>query len=242
MKPRILLSLLAASTPLAAWAQTGIPVPARFAADRSGAPLAAESLGSWWKSLRDPELDRLINAAVEANRDLTVAQARVAEAQARRGAAAGELWPQLGAEVGADRRQFSQLTRQGRLSGNAPDNNFSGVATVRWEIDVFQRLRQGVRAAQAQADATGEARRDVMVLLLAEVAATYIELRGLQAEQAVVEENIRSQDETARLTRTRRDAGVDNDLSVAQSEGQLASTRATLPPIIQGGLAGQRVG
>lgn len=214
-----------------ATAQTGVAIPQRFAASPGGASLSAEGLASWWKTLRDDKLNRLVEDTLLNNRDLLVAQARVAEAQARRRAAAGELWPQLSAEIGGSRAKSSELTRQGSLGGSRPVNTFSGVGQVSWEVDVFGRIRQGVRAAQAQAEASEEARRDVMVLLLSEVVSTYVELRGLQAEQGVVLENIKSQEATASLTRTRRDAGVDNNLAVAQAEGLLATTKATLPPI-----------
>ena len=219
---------------LSPWAeaQQGVEVPSRFAADPTGGAREA-ALGAWWKVFRDPVLDALIADALENNRDLVVAEARVAEAIARRRAAAGELWPQLGARAFAGRAKPSESTRSGSFSGGEASDEFLGTLTASWELDVFGRIRQGVRAAQAQAEAEEERRRDVLVLLLAEVASTYLDLRGLQAERTVILDNIKSQEETAALTRVRRDAGVDNALAVAQAEGQLATTKATLPPVVQ---------
>ena len=213
-------------------AQSGVPVPDRFVADPTRGTNEPR-LSVWWGVFGDRVLDGLINDALENNRDLVVAEARVAEAVARRRAAAGEWWPQLGAAAFAGRSKPSERSRSGAFTGAEATNDFFGTLTARWEIDVFGRIRQGVRAAQAQAEAEEEHRRDVLVLLLSEVAATYLDLRGLQAEQAVILENIKSQDETAALTRVRRDAGVDNSLAVAQAEGQLAATKATLPPVVQ---------
>ncbi|MFN0129091.1 MAG: efflux transporter outer membrane subunit [Verrucomicrobiales bacterium] len=230
----MMLPILAAGglwTPQVA-AQSGVAVPARFAADPTGGAREAQ-LGAWWKTLGDPILDDLITDALANNRDLVVAEARVAEAVARRRAAAGEYWPQVGARLAAGRGQASESTRTGVFSGLTPSNEFLGTVTASWEIDVFGRIRQGVRAAQARAEAQEEGRRDVLVILLAEVAATYLDLRGLQAERGVIEANIKSQENTAELTRVRRDAGVDNALAVAQAEGQLAITKATLPPLVQ---------
>jgi len=218
------------STP--AVAQGGVAVPERFAADPTQGSREPR-LSAWWGVFGDGVLEGLIADALANNRDLVVAEARVAEAVARRRAAAGEWWPQLGATGFAGRSQPSERSRSGVFTGAEATNDFFGTLTARWEIDVFGRIRQGVRAAQAQAEAEEEHRRDVLVLLLAEVASTYLDLRGLQAEQAVILENIRSQDETAALTRVRRDAGVDNSLAVAQAEGQLAATKATLPPVVQ---------
>lgn len=218
------------STPLGA--QTGVEVPARFEADPTGGAREAR-LQEWWKSLGDPILDELIADALANNRSLVVAEARVMEAIARRRAAEGQFWPQVGADLTAGRAQTSESGRTGTFSGFAPRNDFMGTLTTIWEIDVFGRIRQGVRASKALAEAEEEQRRDVLVILLAEVAGTYLDLRGWQAEQAVIQENIKSQEETAALTRVRRDAGVDNALAVAQAEGQLATTRATLPPVVQ---------
>lgn len=226
------LAGLVGALPLRADAQGGVAVPTRFAADPTGGNREA-ALRSWWTTFRDPMLDELIGEALANNRDLVVAEARVAEAMARRRAAAGELWPQLGARAFSGRAKASGANRSGVFSGGEPANDFFGTLTASWELDVFGRIRQGVRAAQAQADAEDERRRDVLVLLLAEVASSYLELRGIQAERVVVLENIKSQEETANLTRVRLEAGVDNALAVAQAEGQLATTKATLPPIVQ---------
>ena len=213
--------------------QPGVSIPDRFAADHaSGDPEAA--LAAWWTTFGDATLNTLIDDALQGNRDLVVAEARVAEAVARRRAAAGELWPQLGAEGRAVRVKPSESSQSGSFSGGDASNDFTSTLTASWELDVFGRIRQGVQAAQARAEADEEARRDVLVILLAEVASTYLELRGLQNEQAVVMDNIKSQQESVDLTRVRRDAGVDNALAVAQAEGQLATTKATLPPLTQG--------
>lgn len=223
---------LTSALPSRVAAQGGVAVPSRFAADLTGGNREA-ALRSWWTTFGDPVLDELIGEALANNRDLVVAEARVAEAMARRRAAAGELWPQLGARAFSGRGKASEANRTGVFSGGQPANDFFGTLTASWELDVFGRIRQGVRAAQAQAEAEEERRRDVLVLLLAEVASAYLELRGTQAERVVVLENIKSQEETANLTRVRLEAGVDNALAVAQAEGQLATTKATLPPVVQ---------
>src|SRR4030095_6712105 len=72
-----------------------------------------------------------------------------------------------------------------------------------WEIDVFGGVRRKVEAADADAAASEESLRDVLVTLLGEVARNYIELRGLQKEAATTRRNAAAQDSTARLTRSR---------------------------------------
>lgn len=218
----------------------GLTVPERFHSDHSGAALNEEKLAVWWTTFGDPQLNELIETALENNRSLTVASARLLEARSRYYAALGQLFPQFSAGFSASRTRASGMSRQGVATGAGmtpgallPVNEFAASLDASWELDVFGRLRHGARAAFAQAEATREAERDVKVLLLAEVASTYLNLRGLQEEEAVVRRNIATQEETVNLTKTRRDAGVDNDLTVAQAEGQLATTKAALPPLTQ---------
>ena len=98
-----------------------------------------------------------------------------------------------------------------------------------WELDVFGGVRREIEAARADEAASLEARRDAMVTLLAEVARNYIDLRGAQLQLAIARDNVRSQQDTVDLTRSRFAAGLNSDLDVARAEAQVASTRAAIP-------------
>ncbi|HEX4794930.1 MAG TPA: efflux transporter outer membrane subunit [Humisphaera sp.] len=98
-----------------------------------------------------------------------------------------------------------------------------------WEIDIFGGVRREIEAARADEAASLEARRDAMVTLLAEVARNYIDLRGAQLQLSIARENVRSQQDTVELTRSRFAAGLNSDLDVARAEAQVASTRSQIP-------------
>jgi NodT family efflux transporter outer membrane factor (OMF) lipoprotein len=106
---------------------------------------------------------------------------------------------------------------------------FQGGFDASWELDVFGGVRRSVEAARADEQATVEARRDTMISLLSEVARNYIQLRGVQRQLAIAYENIRSQQDTLELTRSRFKAGLATDLDVARAEAQVNTTRATVP-------------
>ncbi len=108
-------------------------------------------------------------------------------------------------------------------------DTWQGGFDASWEIDVFGGVRRGVEAALADQQAAIEARRDTMVSLLAEVARNYIDVRGIQRELRIANENIRTQQDTLDLTRSRFQAGLATDLDVARAEAQLSTTRATVP-------------
>jgi len=104
-----------------------------------------------------------------------------------------------------------------------------------WELDVFGGVRRSVEAAQANLEATQDDLHDVMVSLLAEVALNYVEVRTYQARLAVAGANIKAQEETYQLNRSRYQAGIIDDLVVQQSLYNLEYTRSIIP-MLQTGL------
>lgn len=101
-----------------------------------------------------------------------------------------------------------------------------------WELDLFGGLRRGVQAASADLAASVEDRRDAMVILFAEVARDYIDLRGVQRRQALAEENLRSQRQTLDLIRSKHRAGFTTDLDVARQAALVATTASEIPPLV----------
>lgn len=189
----------------------------------------------WWSQFEDPVLDTLIEQALDANRDVRVAVARVEQARAAFDDTALDRLPQVTVGASLDRREqavpgFSDERRE--------------ISTYRlgfdayWEIDLFGRLRSAVDAASATAEAYEATLDDIRVSVAAEVARNYFELRGLQQQQAVAERSLANQLETLRLTRVRRDAGIGEEQDVASAAARVAAIQAVLPPI-QGAL-GQR--
>jgi len=98
-----------------------------------------------------------------------------------------------------------------------------------WEIDVFGGSRRAVQAAINDIQAAEEDRRDVLVTLLAEVARTYVDLRGYQRQLQIAKENLAAQQDTLDLTTAKFKAGFVTDLDVARQATQVASTAADLP-------------
>ena len=100
-----------------------------------------------------------------------------------------------------------------------------------WEIDVFGGLRRSVEAATADVQAQEESRRDTMVTLLGDVARNYVQVRGLQRQIHIAHDNIKSQQDTLELTRSRFKAGLATDLDVARAEAQVNTTEAAVPTL-----------
>jgi NodT family efflux transporter outer membrane factor (OMF) lipoprotein len=100
-----------------------------------------------------------------------------------------------------------------------------------WEIDVFGGQRRAVEGAIDDIQAAQEDQRDTLITLLAEIARTYIELRGYQRQFAIANQNLDSQRQTLDLTTSRFKAGFVTDLDVARQATQVSTTAASLPAL-----------
>ena len=111
-------------------------------------------------------------------------------------------------------------------------DTWQGGFDASWEIDIFGGVRRSIEAARADEQSSIDARRDALVTLLAEVARNYIDLRGVQRELSIARENVKSQQSTVELTRSRFQAGLATDLDVARAEAQVATTQAQIPGLV----------
>lgn len=201
------------------------------------------SLNPWWTAYGDPQLNTLVEHALEANLDLRVASARVKEARALTGEAQSRLLPALNLSSSAGRLRggFQQgIARIPSVNGAAPSGSFvapfetgifQGGLDTRWELDFFGQNRAGLAAARADRQAQDELREDTALLVSAEVAQAYLELRGLNERVAIVERSRDAQRELLELTRARAEAGLASELDVERQATLLANTEATLPPL-----------
>ena len=190
------------------------------------------ALQSYWKVYEDELLNKIIDKATVGNLNLKVALARIQEARAQRGVAEGELFPTIDGTGSAFRTRKSEDTVPdipSDLDRNA--SFFQGGTTIDWELDLWGRIRRSIESADATEQASIEDYRDTLVLLYAEVASNYIEVRALQARITYAERNISAQKETLELTKNRNQAGLAPDLDVKQAELNLAQTEARIPPL-----------
>lgn len=215
-----------------------VALPAKYPATLPEAThQPAGDLAQWWRVFHDPQLDNLIEQATQANFDLRIAQARVREARAQAGVARSALLP--GANVGGDysRQRLSGHTpagMQSRAAGQTLEQNFFDVGfDMNWELDVFGGNRRALEAAKADLGASEEARRAVLITVIAEVGHNYLDLRGLQKQLAVARDNLALQEQTFALTKDRSRAGLANELDTARAEAQTASTRSQIPLLEQ---------
>jgi outer membrane protein, multidrug efflux system len=202
--------------------------PAEFVSAAAAGVTEQPFEAKWWGQFGDPVLDDLVARALDGDLDLKIAAARVEEARALLGAAKRVRWPAVDAEISRSESHAQQpgLSDE-RIDVESDDAGFSTF----WEIDLFGRVRRGVEAARADASAADARLRDAQVIVAAEVARTYLELRGAQKRLAVARTNLGYQRETLDLTKTRIELGRGTQLDVASAEARLAATQADIPPL-----------
>ena len=183
---------------------------------------AVTDLARWWKSFGDPTLSSLVERAVQSNLDVRQAQSRLVQSRASRGVAVAGLGPSAGVSAGFTRTR----------NGGGPkliNNLYQAGLDASWEIDVFGGVRRNVEASTADIQAAQEDLRNTLVTLTAEVALDYIDLRGFQQEIAIAQENLKSQQHTADLTRKKQLGGLVGALDVANADALVATTAAQIP-------------
>jgi len=196
----------------------------------------------WWTVFQDPLLDSLIRRAAKNNHDVLIAASRVAESRAAGRIARSALLPEIGQTTSVNRIRggFSQgIVRAGDGSPGGQSSFVSpfetsiiqGGAEARWEIDVFGGLRKKLSAAKAGALAAEEARRDVLLVVTADLARNYVEFRGLRRQIEIVQSNRDVQRETLELTTVRARAGLATELDVERQAAQVAVTEAAIPAL-----------
>lgn len=194
------------------------------------------SLATWWTVLGDSTLDGLVRNAASQNINLRVAGMRIMEARYRRQIAAGELFPQLQEAAGSYTR-----AKVSANTASVPPNLWFSDTTVgfgaSWELDFWGRFRRAVEVADAELDASIENYDDVLVLLLAEVASSYVELRTFQQRRTYAINNVTAQENSLRIAEEKKKQGVATARDVEQARTVLEQTRALIPQFD----AGQRV-
>jgi len=185
------------------------PVPA---AGDDGAALA-----DWWQRFGDPQLPTLVAEAQAASPTLSAALARIEQARATRAAAGAALQPQVDAVGSAS---------QGRSRVGLPVTGSASLGVqAGWELDLFGAAGAGRDAAQARLDGARAGWHDARIAVAAEVATSYVALRGCEAQLAQTRIDADSRAETSRLTELSAKAGFTAPADAALARASAAQAR-----------------
>lgn len=185
---------------------------------------------TWWLSFDDPTLNALIAAGIDRNYDVAMAMKRIAASRAAIGQARSGYFPQLDISASWTKEQMSAVTT--RFHGaHSIDDYFSLGLDMSWEIDIFGKVRQGVKEKEAAFRATRAQYDGMMVSVAAQIATAYFDMRMYQEQLSLAQQHCAQQEKVLKIAEARINAGLASMLDVSQARTTLYSTQATIPGI-----------
>ena len=199
-----------------------------------GSPVGVLAVDYWWQQFKDESMNQLIDAAIESNKSLAIAYERVLQARSARQISNSALFPTIDGTGGISRERTSENVGVSKAAGGGDSDTFYSVgADLTWELDVLGGVRRSIESADAGLQAVEESYRDFMVLLIAEVARNYLDVRTVEERIVLAKQNIENQKGSLKLANDRFDAGLAPKQDITQAQTNLSDTQAFLPQLRQ---------
>jgi len=189
------------------------------------APSDVEPKGPWWTIYRDPALDELEAQVASANQSLKAAFARLQQAHAQTGIARAAYFPSLTADASATRAQTSVNSPNFFPGEKNPVNDFIAGGELSYEIDLFGRVKNTVAGARTSEQASAGDLAALELSLRAELASDYFMLRGLDAQQDLLDRTVADYARALELTQNLYKGGAAAVVDVQQAQAQLETAR-----------------
>ncbi len=187
----------------------------------------------WWKQFDDPVLNQLIEDALANNKNVKIAAANVEQAAGVLTQTRSQFFPQVNYSASATRQRAAEIGGIPLTGGLIPNpaTTYEVLAGASWEIDLWGRIRRLTEAARANLLATEQARRGVILSLVAQVASTYLQLRGLDSQLEISNRTLASYGKTVELFQLQYKYGQVPKLNVEQARSSYETAAAQIPQI-----------
>jgi multidrug efflux system outer membrane protein len=207
-----------------------VPVPAAYRFEPKAVAQSPDL--EWWKRFGDPVLDGYIVEALEHNKNVQIAVANVEQAAGILTTTRSPLFPQVSYQGQAARQRFSENgpTRISSLVEN-PVTSYQVLAGASWELDLWGRIRRQTEAARANLLGTDDARRGVVLSLVASVATSYLQLLGYDEQLRVALRTLDTYGQSVKLYELQNKYGQVSKMQVEQARSQYETAAAQIPAI-----------
>lgn len=204
-----------------------VDVPATYAEVSKQSQDGSHIANNWWTLYQDQTLNDLMVKALQNNTDIKLAVARIEEADAVMREVGAFLLPQIDLDAGAKRSRVTEAGANQQFSQN-PRNNYNLQLGTSFEIDFWGKLSRAKESARAQALASRYAKDTVALSLTGLVATNYLNVRSLESQIVIANDNLKSRDASLDLTKRRLEGGVASALDLHQAEVASANLSAQL--------------
>jgi multidrug efflux system outer membrane protein len=193
--------------------------PANFYTEEQARQNSVADL-AWWDLFKDPVLQDLIREALRNNYDLQLAVAQVDQQRALLGVTRSQFYPQVAYDGNIS----------GQQSPTIPNHTYYSYGfSSFWEIDLFGRIRKMTEAQRAVYFSSEEARRDIRLLVMTQVAQGYFQLRALDAQLEISRRTVKSFQGTLDIFQHRLAGGYASGLETSRAQAALSNIAATIP-------------
>jgi NodT family efflux transporter outer membrane factor (OMF) lipoprotein len=219
------------------WPQMAKADPAQFPSDQ-------QPDAEWWRAFGNDELTSLIERALEQNHDVKRAVARVLESRASVMSATAGLYPQINLQGSYSSLAVSKntLAGLGLARGGQPGpqvfaapgstfNLWNGSIDLRWELDLWGRIRRGEEAAVAEVGANEQDARAVALSLISDLGQSYFRIRELDEQIEIATRTVAVRQESLDIIKKRAAVGLASDLDVARTDVLLAEAAGLIPDL-----------
>ena len=226
----LLPALLAACTAGPDYVKPAVDMPAAWKVEapwREGKPSDALSKGPWWERFGDEQLNALQKKALDGSPTLALASARLQQATAILAAANAGRYPSFGFQV---RDARTRIAANRPLNNNTAPNftttqmDYVGAFNASYEVDLAGRVQRNIESARASAEQSGADFENIRLLLTADLATAYFNLRAIDIELDVLDRAIALQRRSLGLAVSRRELGSASGLDVAQQQALVDNT------------------
>ena len=221
--------LMTACAPVPEWqdkASLHAVLPEQLSATQT-AGLGAWPSEQWWLRYKDPQLNALIEEALQGAPDMAAAAARVQQAEALLGVEAAALQPQVAGQgqLGAEKYSYNYLTPAAIVPHGMNDTG-RVTLNLQWSLDFWGKYRSAVQAAHGELAARQADAAQARLLLVSGIASAYAELLRLSASAQTLQQSVQLRTTTVALFQERFTHGLENQGSVSSARARLAVAQA----------------
>lgn len=190
--------------------------------------------GAWWELYGDRQLNGLIEQLNNANQTVAQAEARYRQSQALVSSARAAFYPTVDLSAGKTRSSQGAGSSSSSLSSSASGirDTYNAQLGVSWEADIWGKLRRGLEADEATAEASFADLAAMRLSQQSELVQNYLQLRVIDQQKRLLESTVTAYERSLQMTQNQYRAGVSGRDAVAQAQTQLKTTQANLVDLI----------
>lgn len=200
-------------------------------------PQDATLRGKWWEIYNDPELNALEEQLNIDNQNIRESFENFMEARSLVREARSQYFPTLSFGPSYSRSQTSSNISNGQSGGGSsttvtPSSSgrqsqvFSLPLEVSWEPDLWDKVRNTVRANQYNAQLSAADLENERLTEQASLAEFFFEIRGQDALQKILDDMVETDKKDVEAEKARYETGVDDQISLVAAQTNLLSAQS----------------